>query len=325
MENEIRAHMRRASCAELAVAVGDSVRSGQPLLRVAARVSTPVIRTERLLLRRVARRGSRAVRRAQRRPARDGASSRRCSRARQSDALARALRARTSTRHGFGPWAVEVPGVAPFIGFVGLVVPGFEAHFTPCVEVGWRLARRALGPGLRDGGRARAARATASTASALDEIVSFTTPQNVRSQAVMQRIGMTHDPADDFDHPRFAAGSSLAAARAVPLARTIGVAFGYLVEVASACPVRRARCAAGFCRRACARPAAASRAEVVVELKAPPVAERAPLTQLRDAPRARRPAAPRPAPRARRARARAASRRAAAAARRSRACACARA
>ena len=76
---------------------------------------------------------------------------------RQSDALARALRAHFA-RHGFGPWAVEVPGVAPFIGFVGLAVPAFEAHFTPCVEIGWRLAAEHWGQGYATEAASRAPR-----------------------------------------------------------------------------------------------------------------------------------------------------------------------
>lgn len=103
-------------------------------------------------------------------------------------------------RDGVGLWAVEVPGVSGFVGFVGLAVPGFETHFTPCVEVGWRLARSAWGAGYASEA-ARAALAFGFEVRGLDEIVSFTTTANVRSQAVMQRIGMTSDPADDFDHP----------------------------------------------------------------------------------------------------------------------------
>src|SRR5689334_11017092 len=57
----------------------------------------------------------------------------------ESDALATRIRQAMATR-GWGLWAVEVQGGAPFIGFVGLTVPSFQAHFTPCVEVGWRLA-----------------------------------------------------------------------------------------------------------------------------------------------------------------------------------------
>ena len=126
---------------------------------------------------------------------------------RQSDALARRSE-RHFARHGFGPWAVEVPGVAPFIGFVGLVVPTFEAHFMPCVEIGWRLAAEHWGRGYATEA-AQVAIAFGFEERGLDEIVSFTTPPNVRSQAVMRRIGMTHDEADDFDHPRFPPGHRL--------------------------------------------------------------------------------------------------------------------
>ncbi len=126
---------------------------------------------------------------------------------RQSDALARRSE-RHFARHGFGPWAVEVPGVAPFIGFVGLVVPAFEAHFTPCVEIGWRLSAEHWGQGYATEA-ALASAAHAFGALGAEQLVSFTTPANVRSRAVMRRIGMTHDPADDFDHPRMPHGHPL--------------------------------------------------------------------------------------------------------------------
>jgi RimJ/RimL family protein N-acetyltransferase len=125
----------------------------------------------------------------------------------QSYALARRSEQHFAT-HGFGPWAVEVPGVAPFIGFVGLVVPAFDAHFTPCVEIGWRLAAEHWGNGYAT----EAARASARhgfEVVGLEQLVSFTTPQNLRSQAVMWRIGMTHSAADDFDHPRLPPGHRL--------------------------------------------------------------------------------------------------------------------
>jgi RimJ/RimL family protein N-acetyltransferase len=169
-------------------------------------VSTPVIRTERLLLR--------AWRPEDREPfAALNADPRvmeflpaALPRA-QSDALARRCEAHFAA-HGFGPWAVEVPGVAPFIGFVGLVVPAFEAHFTPAIEVGWRLAAEHWGRGYATEAAVASARHAFETAGA-DELVSFTTPPNVRSRAVMERLGMTHDAADDFDHPRLAAGHPL--------------------------------------------------------------------------------------------------------------------
>ena len=94
-----------------------------------------------------------------------------------SDALAARIRSGLAER-GFGFWAVEVCGVAPFAGFVGLSVPSFEAHFTPCVEIGWRLAR-ALGMRLRHRGRPRRSRLRLQHLD-LDEIVSFTVPANQR-------------------------------------------------------------------------------------------------------------------------------------------------
>ena len=117
----------------------------------------------------------------------------------ESDALAGRVREHFD-RHGFGWWAVEVPGVAPFIGFVGISVPRFEARFMPCVEVGWRLARAHWGRGYATEA-ARAAIAFGFDEAGLDEIVSFTAVINRRSQAVMRRLGMTRNPAEDFDHP----------------------------------------------------------------------------------------------------------------------------
>jgi ribosomal-protein-alanine N-acetyltransferase len=102
--------------------------------------------------------------------------------------------------HGFGLWAVEVPGRAAFIGFVGLAVPRFEAPFTPCVEVGWRLAAEHWGRGYatedRRGGLAHAFGPLGPV-----EVVSFTARANRRSRRVMERLGMTRLPADDFEHP----------------------------------------------------------------------------------------------------------------------------
>ncbi|MDN5852839.1 MAG: GNAT family N-acetyltransferase [Actinomycetia bacterium] len=109
-------------------------------------------------------------------------------------------------REGWGLWALEVAETGEFIGFTGLSVPSFEAHFTPAVEVGWRLSPHAWGFGYASEA-ARCALAYGFETLGLHEIVSFTTTTNVRSQAVMQRIGMTYDPADDFDHPNVAASS----------------------------------------------------------------------------------------------------------------------
>jgi RimJ/RimL family protein N-acetyltransferase len=95
---------------------------------------------------------------------------------------------------GWGLWAVEADG--EFIGFVGLNEP----RFRPGVEIGWRLARRAWGHGYATEA-ARAVLAFAFDELGLAEVISFTSTTNVRSQRVMERIGMTRDPADDFDHP----------------------------------------------------------------------------------------------------------------------------
>ena len=110
--------------------------------------------------------------------------------------------------HGFGLWAVEVRDAAPFIGFVGLSIPRFQAPFTPCVEIGWRLAREAWGQGFA-AEAARAAVAFGFNELGLQEILSFTVPENVRSRRVMERLGMKHDPAEDFDHPLLAEGHPL--------------------------------------------------------------------------------------------------------------------
>jgi len=124
-----------------------------------------------------------------------------------SDALVARIRTHFD-QHGFGLWAIEVPGIADFVGYVGLLVPRFTAAFTPCVEVGWRLAREHWGRGYATEG-ARAAVSFGFLSAGLDEIVSFTVPANTRSIAVMERLGMTHDPSDDFDHPSLPAGHRL--------------------------------------------------------------------------------------------------------------------
>ena len=101
-----------------------------------------------------------------------------------------------------------MPGVAPFVGFVGLSVPTFEAHFTPCVEVGWRLARAHWGRGYATEA-AGAALTFGFSDVGLDEVVSFTVPHNRPSRRVMQRLGMRRDPAEDFEHPSLPEGHPL--------------------------------------------------------------------------------------------------------------------
>jgi RimJ/RimL family protein N-acetyltransferase len=111
-------------------------------------------------------------------------------------------------RNGFGLWALELRDDGRFMGFTGLSVPGFEASFTPAVEIGRRLARWAWGNGYAT----EAARATLDfgfSRADLDEVVSFTSFENIRSQAVMQHLGMTRDANDDFEHPSIPAGHHL--------------------------------------------------------------------------------------------------------------------
>jgi RimJ/RimL family protein N-acetyltransferase len=111
----------------------------------------------------------------------------------QSDAFAD-FNIATIAERGWGLWAVEADGV--FIGFVGLNEP----RFRPGVEIGWRFARHAWGHGYATEA-AQAVLEFARDALGLDEVISFTSTTNMRSQRVMERIGMTHDPRDDFDHP----------------------------------------------------------------------------------------------------------------------------
>ena len=120
----------------------------------------------------------------------------------ESDAMVGRIRLHFATR-GFGMWAVEVPGVTSFAGFIGLSVPRFEAPFMPCVEIGWRLATACWGRGYATEG-ARAALAFGFGTLKQAEIVSFTVVANQPSRRVMERLGMGHDPADDFDHPSIA-------------------------------------------------------------------------------------------------------------------------
>ena len=122
----------------------------------------------------------------------------------ESDALAARIEAHFD-RHGFGLWAVEIPNVTRFAGYVGLSVPGFIAHFTPCVEIGWRLAAEHWGRGYATES-ARAVLMFGFRNLGLSEIVSFTVPGNLPSRRVMEQIGMAHNSADDFDYPALLEG-----------------------------------------------------------------------------------------------------------------------
>jgi RimJ/RimL family protein N-acetyltransferase len=125
----------------------------------------------------------------------------------QSDALVERIEARFDA-DGYGLWAVERRHDHAFLGFTGLAPPTFEAHFTPCIEIGWRLAKEAWGQGYATEA-ATSVLAYGFEVADLLEIVSFTVPANEASRRVMARLGMHHEPADDFDHPRFPAGHPL--------------------------------------------------------------------------------------------------------------------
>lgn len=122
----------------------------------------------------------------------------------ESDAFVDRIEASFADR-GLGLWAVEEAASGRFAGFVGLWPADFEAAFTPAVEVGWRLARWSWGRGFATEA-ARASLADGFGRLGVAEIVSFTSVLNGRSQRVMRALGMTRDPAEDFDHPRVPEG-----------------------------------------------------------------------------------------------------------------------
>lgn len=139
--------------------------------------------------------------------------------ARASDALLERLMTHQE-KEGFGVWPIELagaparrnetepegvergnaPGAPAFMGFVGLLRVRFAAPFVPAVEIGWRLLPEFWGRGYATEA-ARACLAFGFATLGLPEVVAFTTPANRRSRRVMERVGMLHDPADDFDHP----------------------------------------------------------------------------------------------------------------------------
>jgi len=109
---------------------------------------------------------------------------------------------------GFGLFAAELLENQTLVGYIGLAVPIFDAPFMPAVEIGWRLAAEYWGRGLATEG-ARAVLRYAFEDLALSSLVSFTAPKNLRSIKVMEKLGMVHDPGDDFDHPRLPEGHPL--------------------------------------------------------------------------------------------------------------------
>jgi len=111
-------------------------------------------------------------------------------------------------RHGYSLFATEETATGRFIGFVGLLRAEFPAPFTPATEIGWRLGHAHWGNGYATEAAAALLR-MAFDRFRLDEVVSFTVPANRRSRWVMEKIGLRHDPADDFDHPLVPRGSPL--------------------------------------------------------------------------------------------------------------------
>ena len=110
--------------------------------------------------------------------------------------------------HGWGLWAAERLDTGEFIGFIGLAIPSFDAPFLPGVEVGWRLARDQWGNGFATEGGA-AALAFAFDVLGFDEVLSFTAVENQPSRRVMERLGLHHQPDEDFVHPNVPADSHI--------------------------------------------------------------------------------------------------------------------
>jgi RimJ/RimL family protein N-acetyltransferase len=125
----------------------------------------------------------------------------------QSDELISQIEAHFE-QHGYGLWALEHSTGGEFVGFTGLSRVTFAAHFTPAVEVGWRLAHEAWGHGYATEA-ARGALAFGFREAGLEEIISMTSAQNLRSRAVMRRVGMSHSPVEDFAHPQLPVTSGL--------------------------------------------------------------------------------------------------------------------
>ena len=127
----------------------------------------------------------------------------------RADAQAEADRIRSAiAQRGWGMWALEVPGVHAFAGFVGLNLPDYEAPWMPAVEIGWRLPPAAWHQGYATEG-AIAALDFAFTHLELPQVVALSVPTNGLSHSVMERIGMVRDVDANFDHPRVPVDSPL--------------------------------------------------------------------------------------------------------------------
>ncbi|WP_423923525.1 GNAT family N-acetyltransferase [Frigoribacterium sp. 2-23] len=127
----------------------------------------------------------------------------------ESDAMIDRLDAGIAER-GYGLWAVERRDTGAFIGFVGLSQPTFDPALADQVEIGWRLARGAWGQGFATEAAREVVRFAFDPDGAdLDALISFTAAVNLPSRRVMERLGMTYDIADDFDHPALPEGHEL--------------------------------------------------------------------------------------------------------------------
>jgi RimJ/RimL family protein N-acetyltransferase len=122
---------------------------------------------------------------------------------REESALSMARQRARIEERGWGWWAVEVDGV--FAGFTGLAEPKFTSHFTPCVEIGWRLRKEFWGQGIAFDAAQQAVKYAFSELR-LSELVSFTAAVNLRSRKLMERLGFSHEAVDDFDHPEIPEG-----------------------------------------------------------------------------------------------------------------------
>ncbi|WP_119343853.1 GNAT family N-acetyltransferase [Facilibium subflavum] len=111
-------------------------------------------------------------------------------------------------KHGFTFYALELKGTGEFIGFTGIAQVGFVSHFTPAVEIGWRLAYRHWGEGFAPEA-AQAVLTLGFDCFHLPEIIAFCVKENQNSRRVMEKIGMQYDPQGDFDHPKLAQDSLL--------------------------------------------------------------------------------------------------------------------
>lgn len=125
----------------------------------------------------------------------------------ESDAFVDRIEANFIER-GYGLWVVEPGGTSGCVGYVGLWPAPATLPVAPAVEVGWRLAASSWGQGYAPEA-ARAALADGFDRLRLDAVVSFTWEGNMASRRVMEKLGMTHDPADDFDHTNLPVGHRL--------------------------------------------------------------------------------------------------------------------